>query len=151
MLEVSTPTVAWISVVLVQAIIHYFVFGARRERIQQETEAVLLEESFSFCTYEGSMESDYDLDLTSTPNTPTAAPSFSSISSLSSVACQNEDLTTASETISFPSTEREVYIKFRETDIDENSPFYLMQTGTEMLKSCSLKNVVEEQIRLVPQ
>jgi len=129
MLEVSTSTVAWISVVIVQALIHYFVFGARRERIQQETEAVMLEESFSFSTIDSSMESE--LDLISTPNTPTAAPFFSSISSL---ARQNGDITTASETIPFPSAEREFYIKLSEADTFENSPFYLMQTGTEMLK-----------------
>ena len=134
MLEVSTPTVAWISVVIVQALIHYFVFGARRERIQQETEAVLLEESLSFSTNEGSMESE--LDLTNIPNTPTAAPSFSSFSSLTSLARQNGDINTAFEKIPFPSAEREFYIKLSEADRFENSPFYLMQTGTEMLKVC---------------
>jgi hypothetical protein len=55
MMEIPLSTVAWISVVLVQAIVHYMVFGARRARIQQE-EDMVLEESLSLATTEGSMD-----------------------------------------------------------------------------------------------
>ena len=50
-------TVAWISVVLVQAIVHYVVFGARRARMQHEEELVL-GESLSLATNEGEASMD---------------------------------------------------------------------------------------------
>ena len=133
MFEVSTSTVAWISVVIVQFLIHYVIFGARRERIHQETEAVLLEENLSFSTNDGSMESDFD--LTSYPDTPTAAPSFASVPSLTSLI-KEESVTAASETESYLWTNRKFDVSFSETDKGENTPLYLMQTGNEMLKVC---------------
>jgi len=140
MLEVSISIIAWISVVVIQACFHYFVFGARKERmIQQETDAVL-EESFSFNTNESSMEIELD-PATSAPNTPTSAPfppSYS-ISSLSSI------------TKPLSSTESTVYLQRCNSTSYEESQIYLMQTGSEMLKSCSLESRVEEQIRAVPQ
>uniref|UniRef100_A0A7S4AWX5 Uncharacterized protein n=1 Tax=Pseudo-nitzschia australis TaxID=44445 RepID=A0A7S4AWX5_9STRA len=148
MLEVSTSTVAWISVVIVQFLIHYFIFGARRERIIQETETVLLEESLSFSTNEGSMDSDFD--VTNIPDTPTSTPPFSPGSPLSSLIKEG-NVTAASETVSSFWTKRVFDIRLSDIDQVENTPLYLMQTGNEMLKSCSLKNVVEEQIRSVPQ
>lgn len=52
-MEISLSTIAWVSVVLVQALVHYLVFGARQERLQQEKEqAALVEESLSLATNE---------------------------------------------------------------------------------------------------
>ena len=55
MIDIPLSIVAWISVVLVQAIVHYVVFGARRGRMQQE-EDMVLEECLSLSTAEGSMD-----------------------------------------------------------------------------------------------
>jgi len=151
MLEISTSAVAWISVVVVQFLVHYIIFGIRRERIIQETDAVLLEESLSFSTNEGATDSD--CDLASAPNTPTNDPYFSSVSSLSSASLIEGNTTPSSSELALSdySSDRKVYIELSATDRVENTPFYLMQTGNEMLRSCSLKNVVEEKIRSVPQ
>lgn len=126
MLEVCASTVAWISVVVVQALVHYFVFGARRERIDE----VLLEESLSSV---GSIESEFD--IINTPNTPTGDPSFSSISYVS-LDPQDGNLTSKFETVPSTSTRHEVSINLSETDIARKVPFYLMETGTEVLKVC---------------
>jgi hypothetical protein len=55
MAEISLSIVAWISVVLIQAILHYVILGARRERIQKE-EDMVLEECLSLAATEGSMD-----------------------------------------------------------------------------------------------
>jgi flagellum-specific peptidoglycan hydrolase FlgJ len=47
MIDVPLSAVAWISVVLIQAVIHYFVLGHRRRRVEQEAEDLALEESLS--------------------------------------------------------------------------------------------------------
>ena len=60
MIEVPLSIVAWVSVVVVQALIHFVVFAARRERIQQDEDRVL-EESLSLATNEGSLDA-YDDD-----------------------------------------------------------------------------------------
>ena len=133
MLEVSTSTVAWISVVIVQFLIHYFIFGARRERILQETETVLLEENLSFSTNEGSMDSDFD--VTNIPDTPTSAPPFCPVSPLLSLIKEG-NVTAASETVSSFWTKRAFDIRLSEIDQGQNTPLYLMQTGNEMLKVC---------------
>jgi len=142
MLEVSISIVAWISVVVIQALFHYFVFGARKERmIQQETEAVL-EDSFSFTTsdsYSSIIETELDTAIISTPNTPTSAPFFSSSSSIIASSFKQSETaaaatTTASTTHQLTSAERAVYLKLSKSEEFENSNFYLMQTGSEMLK-----------------
>mmetsp|Transcript_59871 Transcript_59871/g.66924 ORF Transcript_59871/g.66924 Transcript_59871/m.66924 type:complete len:140 (-) Transcript_59871:104-523(-) len=139
MLEVSISIVAWISVVVIQACVHYFVFGARKERMIQETDAVL-EESFSFTTNESSMEIELD-PATSVPNTPTSAP-FAPSYSISTLSSIKNPLS---------STESTVYLQRCNSTSYEESQIYLMQTGSEMLKSCSLESRVEEQIRAVPE
>jgi hypothetical protein len=58
MIEVPLSIVAWVSVVVVQAVIHFCVLAARRERIQQD-EDIVLEESLSLATNEGSLDA-YD-------------------------------------------------------------------------------------------
>jgi hypothetical protein len=47
MTDVPLSAVAWICVVLVQAVLHYFVLGHRRRRVEQEVEDLALEESLS--------------------------------------------------------------------------------------------------------
>jgi hypothetical protein len=138
MLEVSISIVAWISVVVIQALFHYFVFGARKERmIQQETEAVLTE-SFSFTTsdsYSSIIETELDTGIISAPNTPTSAPYFPSSSIIASSFKQSETATTSTTTTHLlTSAERTVYLKLSKSEEFDNSNFYLMQTGSEMLK-----------------
>jgi hypothetical protein len=129
MLEVYASTIAWISVVVVQALVHYFVFGARRERIDE----VLLEESLSLSTSVGSIDSEFD--IINTPNTPTGDPSFSSISYVS-LDRHDGNLTSKFEIVPSTSTRHEASINLNETDVARKVPFYLMQTGTEVLKVC---------------
>jgi hypothetical protein len=183
MIEVPISIVAWVSVVLVQAIIHYVVFGARRERIQQEEEAVL-EESLSLSTNESFMEAELE---PSTAEHPPSDPSSPTLSSSPTFTVEDVHVLTSSP--------RSAIIRHRssssssmldETMIFEPSPFYLTQTGTEILKvrnratyslilesifgdvkirflstiahgcishlqGCSIENMIEEQIRAVPQ
>jgi hypothetical protein len=47
MTDVPLSAVAWICVVLIQAVLHYFVLGHRRRRVEQEAEDLALEESLS--------------------------------------------------------------------------------------------------------
>eukprot|EP00980_Cylindrotheca_fusiformis_P002801 scaffold672_cov126-Cylindrotheca_fusiformis.AAC.2 len=47
MIDVPLSAVAWLSVVLIQAVLHYFVLGYRRRRIDQVAEDLALEESLS--------------------------------------------------------------------------------------------------------
>jgi hypothetical protein len=47
MTDVPLSAIAWISVVLIQAVLHYFVLGYRRRRVEQEAEDLALEESLS--------------------------------------------------------------------------------------------------------
>jgi hypothetical protein len=63
MIEIPLSIFAWISVVLVQAVIHYLVLGSRRDRIQHEADLVL-EESLSLATNEGSLD-DQDVSFSS--------------------------------------------------------------------------------------
>ena len=138
MLEVSISIVAWISVVVIQALFHYFVFGARKERlIQQETEAVL-EENFSFTTsdsYSSIVETELDTEIISASNTPTSAPYFPSSSIIASSFKQSETATRSTTTTHLlPSAERTFYLKLSKSEELDNSEFYMMQTGSEMLK-----------------
>jgi Tfp pilus assembly protein FimV len=63
MIEIPLSIVAWVSVVVVQAVIHFVVFAARRERIQQD-EDIVLEESLSLATNEGSLDAYDDSSIT---------------------------------------------------------------------------------------
>lgn len=116
MLEISTSAIAWISVVVVQFLVHYIIFGIRRERIIQETDAVLLEESLSYSTNEGATDSDFD--LATAPNTPTYDPYFSSVSSLSSISLIEGNATPSSSELPLSdySSDRKVYIELSETN-----------------------------------
>jgi hypothetical protein len=69
MIEVPLSTVAWVIVVVVQAVIHFVVFAARRERIQQD-EDIVLEESLSLATNEGSMDAYDDISITDSLDLP---------------------------------------------------------------------------------
>ena len=51
--------VAWIGVILTHAIVHYLILGnRRRERFQEEEDSMVMEESLSLTTTDGSMDSD---------------------------------------------------------------------------------------------
>mmetsp|Transcript_2397 Transcript_2397/g.5732 ORF Transcript_2397/g.5732 Transcript_2397/m.5732 type:complete len:144 (-) Transcript_2397:535-966(-) len=143
MIEITASAAAWIGVVVVQALLHYFVLGARREarreRIRKETEALIMEESLSYS--EESVESDI-----LAPNTPTGEPCISTISYLSSDPQQGNLKAIPSEPYS-----HHVSIELSETFVDRTTSFHLTQTGTEILKNCSLENIVEQQIRAIPQ
>jgi hypothetical protein len=69
MIEVPLSIVAWVSVVVVQALIHFVVFGARRERIQQDEDTVL-EESLSLATNKGSLNAYDDNSVTESFDSP---------------------------------------------------------------------------------
>ena len=61
-MEIPLTIVAWISVVVIQAIVHYLILGKRRERYQHEEDKIAMEEmSLSTTTEGGSM-----LSLTTT-------------------------------------------------------------------------------------
>eukprot|EP00535_Pseudo-nitzschia_heimii_P000171 CAMPEP_0197185902 /NCGR_PEP_ID=MMETSP1423-20130617/12896_1 /TAXON_ID=476441 /ORGANISM="Pseudo-nitzschia heimii, Strain UNC1101" /LENGTH=140 /DNA_ID=CAMNT_0042637079 /DNA_START=20 /DNA_END=442 /DNA_ORIENTATION=+ len=139
---------AWICVVVIQAFIHYFVLGARRDRIHEETEAAFLEDNLSYSSNDGSFGSDSDMMYT--PHTPTGDPSPSSIAYLSP-GRQDGNHSDSFGKIPFMSIKRVASVDPNETAKGRKRPSYLTQTGTEMLKSCSLKNMVEQQIRSVPQ
>ena len=110
---------AWISLVVVQAFIHYFIIGARRERIAKEAEAKIIEESLS---YSGdSIESD----LNTIPNTPTGEPTAITISYFSSKAVPSAH------------SIHEVSIDLSDPGIPTKTPFSLTQTGTEVLEVCA--------------
>lgn len=138
MIEVPISIVAWVSVVLVQALIHYVVFGARRERIQQEEEAVLeeavLEESLSLSTNESFME--VEPESGSVANKSSSPPTFARPSSptfdIQSVHSSKTTLSPVSSMI--PHRCSASASMLGETMTFEQSPFYLTQTGTELLK-----------------
>ena len=130
--EICASTVAWISVVVVQALMHFFVLRARREarreRIRKETEAMIMEESLSYS--EESVGSDFN-----TPNTPTVDPCFFTVSYSSSDGPHGN---LKARLKAFPS---EPYISNVSIDLSESyvtakTRFDLSQTGTEMLKVC---------------
>lgn len=56
MIDVPLSIVAWCLVVAIQAVIHYVVLGARRERQIQKDEDLIIEESLSLATNEGSID-----------------------------------------------------------------------------------------------
>ena len=65
MIEIPLSIVAWISVVLIQAMVHYVVFGARRQRIQQqESEEALMLETLSLSTNESFSDLNKDASCT---------------------------------------------------------------------------------------
>jgi hypothetical protein len=136
MIEVPISIVAWMSVVLVQALIHYVVFGVRRERIQQEEEAVL-EESFSLSTNDSFVEAEQEPiiseNASSDPSTPT--PSVSPAFAIQNVQLSKTKSSPTSSIVPHRISPRSSMLN--ETMIFEPSPFYLSQTGTEMLKVCN--------------
>ena len=119
---------AWISLVVVQAFIHYFIIGARRERIAEEAEAMLIGESLS---YSGdSIESDMN-----SPNTPTGEPTAITIPCFSSDRV-NGKIITKYETIPSRPSIQELSIDLSDQHTPTKPPFYLTQTGTEVLEVC---------------
>jgi hypothetical protein len=60
MIDVPLSIVAWCLVVAIQAVIHYVVLGSRRERQIQKDEDLIIEESLSLATNEGSIDAAGD-------------------------------------------------------------------------------------------
>jgi hypothetical protein len=82
MIEITLSIVAWVSVVLVQAIVHYVVLGSRRGRVSiLHEEDLVLEESLSLATNDTAEDSDSSFTVSdcgyqgsmmpSAPGTPT--------------------------------------------------------------------------------
>ena len=133
MLEVCTSTMAWISVVVIQAFIHYFVLGARRDRIHKEAEAAFLEDSLSYSSNDGSFGSDSD--MIHSPHAQPRDMSFSSIMCISEDRQDRYRLKTSQKT-PLKSIQHRIPIDSNERAKTSKTPLYLTQTGTEMLKVC---------------
>jgi len=63
MLELSLSVVAWISVVLVQAIVHYVVLGSRRGQAVGGAQDETLEECLSLATAETAEDADASFNV----------------------------------------------------------------------------------------
>jgi hypothetical protein len=166
MIELPLSIIAWLAVVIVQAVVHFIVFGVRRERLQKEEEALF--ETLSLST----SESFTDFDATTTTTTSAAeqpiaknrfensmaavAAAAVAASSSSSLLLEMEDddheedeivlmddreavvnVHDPSNSSSFPSVS--LLVDDDETDlIVEPSPYYLMQTGKDILRVSSI-------------
>mmetsp|Transcript_8134 Transcript_8134/g.12875 ORF Transcript_8134/g.12875 Transcript_8134/m.12875 type:complete len:146 (+) Transcript_8134:85-522(+) len=145
-MEIPLSIAAWVSVVLIQAIIHYVVFGVRRERIQEQQEEEAVFETVSLSTSESFTE--HELEPSNIVENVVAAaaqgigvneaPKSSSVAPISVHSPASSSRKTLSSTRN-------------ETLVIEPSPHFLMQTGNDLLKSCSLENLVEEQLRAVAE
>lgn len=125
------------SVVLVQALIHYVVFGVRRERIQQEEEAVL-EESLSLSTNDSFVEAELEPHTSESTSSDPSSPARSA-SPVFAIQHNVHVLKTASSPNSSiaPHMISPRCSMLGDAMVFEPSPLYLTQTGTEMLKVCS--------------
>ena len=139
MIGLSLEVVAWISVVLVQAILHFVVLGARRERIQRDDEDIIIEESLSLATNECDCSihaDDDDDDDHCRPITP-------EMHSSPDIARQGDGYETPT---SSPQTGVVIGKKLRALDGDEPLEFLhlLSQTGSEMIKVSEPDNFVAD-------
>jgi hypothetical protein len=124
---ISISMIAWISVVVVQALIHFVVFGVRRERIQQEEEAAL-EETLSLTTSESFTENEFDQITETTASTRAVTSSSFGIHDIRFRSKEHSMSSTSPCRSSLTGT-----LDFQAL-IVEPSPHYLMQTGTELFK-----------------
>jgi hypothetical protein len=110
MIDVPLSMVAWVTVVLVQALVHYVVLGARRQRQQDDK----LEETLSLVSNEGSLDDDFS--------------AFPDISIVSDNSLPEDDLT--------PDSELSGVIIKNGLGGDEAVNFLqlLTQTGSEIMK-----------------
>jgi hypothetical protein len=151
MIELPMSIVAWLAVVIVQAVIHFVVLGARRERLQKEEEVVF--ETLSLSTSESF--TDFDATTTSVADQPTpnsrfenqvavAVAAAASSSSLLEMVNEEDEILlldkTAAVNVSDPlinSPFSSAAILVDDNDVDlivEPSPYYLMQTGKDILR-----------------
>eukprot|EP00934_Nitzschia_sp_Nitz4_P004329 Nitzschia sp. Nitz4//scaffold114_size70088//27012//27510//NITZ4_005977-RA/size70088-augustus-gene-0.4-mRNA-1//1//CDS//3329533423//4319//frame0 len=132
MIELPLSVLAWISVVVVQAMIHYLVLGPRRQRARS-LEADALEESLSLATQD--TDESIDLVLSSGAGTPSLSRSNSEDEG------ENDNLA-ESVMILCPSA------LYDETEEEDDEWMELLdQTGTELLQRRSMEVIVEEQVR----
>ena len=124
MIGISLEVVAWVSVVLVQAILHFVVLGARRERIQRDDEDIIIEESLSLATSECDCSLHADDDDDDDHYRP-ITPERHSYPDISRYGDGHETPTSSPQTG-----------KLRALDGDEPLEFLhlLSQTGSEMIK-----------------
>jgi hypothetical protein len=136
MIEIPLSMIAWISVVLIQAIVHYVVFGVRRERIQQEEEALFetlsLSTSESFAEHEATdLSSSLDHHLGVVDRS--ASPSRRSSSSFPHHDEYTILRTTAPDVLHSPTSSRST-LSFDKNLIIDPPSFSLMQTGSDIIK-----------------
>ena len=129
MIGISLEVVAWVSVVLVQAILHFVVLGARRERIQRNDEDIIIEESLSLATSECDCSLHADDDDDDDHYRP-ITPERHSYPDISRYGDGHETPTSS------PQTGVLIGKKLRALDGDEPLEFLhlLSQTGSEMIK-----------------
>lgn len=159
MIELPISIVAWLTVVIVQAVIHFIVFGARRERLQKEEEAMF--ETLSLSTSESF--TDFDAATSSVEQmTPRAYNGFenrmvaaaavaaaaSSSSSLLDVEDEDEEddiiwldrataaaaATDASDALNNSFSSSAMLLEDDDDLIVQPSPYYLMQTGKDIFR-----------------
>eukprot|EP00339_Tiarina_fusa_P028380 CAMPEP_0117035880 /NCGR_PEP_ID=MMETSP0472-20121206/25460_1 /TAXON_ID=693140 ORGANISM="Tiarina fusus, Strain LIS" /NCGR_SAMPLE_ID=MMETSP0472 /ASSEMBLY_ACC=CAM_ASM_000603 /LENGTH=130 /DNA_ID=CAMNT_0004745491 /DNA_START=156 /DNA_END=548 /DNA_ORIENTATION=- len=126
MAEIPLSIVAWVSVVLLQAVIHYVILGARRGRIQEE-EDMVLEECLSLSTTEGSTDASDEMFFGET------------------VALQDGYKGTVIPPI--VGTPPLLGEKDSSRDNEEKFMELLAQTGTDLFRRRSVERIVEEQVR----
>jgi hypothetical protein len=139
MIEVPISIVAWVSVVMIQAIIHYVVFGARRDRIQHEDETVF--ETLSLSTSDSCTELDIEPSSTAKAlgSQVAVAVSFSSLLDLAEHEMSKgkmfgESSTSNKSLASLAPSRSSFSSTLDETVILESSQCYLMQTGKDILR-----------------
>jgi hypothetical protein len=149
MIELPISIVAWLAVVIVQAVIHFIVFGARRERIQKEEEEAMFE-TLSLSTSESF--SELDASQTDLPSihrfedqmvaAAVAAAAASSSSLLVDAEEEEEDyiILPAERMTTDPSDLlNSTFASILDEDDDDDSimtpsPYSLMQTGKDILR-----------------
>ena len=118
MIEIPLSIVAWVSVVLVQAIVHYVVLSARGAR-RIEDENFMIEESLSLATNDGSLDASDEI--------PGSPDSFFNSDSLGVKEELDEDF----ELLRKPLITRD---ELWDGDEPQNFLQLLTQTGSELIQ-----------------
>lgn len=141
MLDIPMSHVAWLSVVVIQALIHYFVFGMRRVRIQKEEEPVY--ETLSLSTNDSFADLDSDPVPVTVPTQDALTAAAAAASSSYLAYIDNDDL--SEEDNPFLSTEPSTAMSSFSSIVPpcsprvvshliDPSPYELMQTGKDILR-----------------
>lgn len=148
-MELPISIVAWLTVVVVQAVIHFIVFGARRERIQQEEEALF--ETLSLTTSESfTTAATMDADAVSSQQRVEQyfreTTMVSSSSLLDDSVDDEDDILVLERTAADAPDAWESSWRLEDDDdlIVEPSPYFLMQTGKDILRvsTCSIAECI---------